>query len=175
MSKKWTGASMPYIDPQAPGAADAWTQESRGKGGQRLAEVGEVQPPAWARKALRLDLGESAIVRRREIRLNGEIIELADSYYPTGIAAGTALAERAKIRGGAPTLLASLGYQAARVIEEVEARGATTDEAGGFNLPPGTPVLVMMRTNVTASGEPYEAMIMVMKAPRVLRYEMEVD
>ncbi|MFG3136085.1 UTRA domain-containing protein [Streptomyces sp. NPDC048211] len=175
MSGKWNGASKSYVAPQAPGMADAWTQESAGRGGQRLTEVGEAPPPDGVRAALRLPLGEPAIVRRRAIHLDGEVIELTDSYYPKPIATGTPLAEHKKIRGGAPTLLASLGYQAGRVIEEVEARGATAEEAQQFALTPGAPVLTLLRTNLTNTGQPYEAMVMVMKVPRVLRYEMEVD
>lgn len=175
MSGKWNGASMPYVAPQAPGVADAWTQESAGRGGQQLTSVGETTSPEGVRVALQLPPDEPAIVRRREIHLDGEVIELTDSYYPKPIAAGTPLAEHKKIRGGAPTLLASLGYRAGRVVEEVGARGATAEEAARFALTPGAPVLTLLRTNLTSTGQPYEAMVMVMKVPRVLRYEMEVD
>jgi DNA-binding GntR family transcriptional regulator len=175
MTGKWNGASMPYVAPQAPGATDAWTQESAGRGGQRLTEVGETSPPEEVRAALQLPPGELAIVRRREIRLDGNVIELADSYYSKSLAAGTPLAATKKIRGGAPTFLASLGYRASRVIEAVEARAATPDEAERFATAAGAPVLTLLRTNLTSTGEPYEAMVMVMKTPRVLRYEMEVD
>lgn len=175
MTEKWTGVSKSYVTPQASGAADAWTQESAGSGGQRLSEVAEVTPPREVQAALGLAAGETVWVRRREVTLDGVVIELAHSYYPIALAAGTALTERKRIRGGAPTLLASLGYRSARVIEEIEARGATPAEAQALTMQPGAPVLELRRTNVTSAGKPYEAMVMVMKTPRVLRYEMEVD
>lgn len=171
----WTSSSTPYLRPRRPGEPDAWTEESAGRGTQHLAEVGEVTPPAPIRDALDLADGEAAIVRRRVISLDGTPVELADSYYPEQVAAGSALAERVKIKGGAPTLLASLGYTATRVVEDVEARGATADEAETLGIQPGEPVLTLLRTSISTNGAPFEASLMVMRGPHRMRYEMRVD
>ncbi|GAA4824029.1 GntR family transcriptional regulator [Streptomyces ziwulingensis] len=167
--------SLAYVTPQAHGHADAWSEESRQRGGQKITEVAEVIPPPEVAAALRLSPGESAVARRRVILLDGEPIELADSYYPSPIARGTALAETRKIKGGAPTLLASLGYRAKHVSEDLEFRDADAFEREALALPEGASVLTLLRTTATAGGSPFEVQVMVMKAPRRLHYEIEVD
>ncbi|WP_369274490.1 UTRA domain-containing protein [Streptomyces sp. R11] len=167
--------SLAYIKPRGAGETDAWSEEARQRGGQRLAEVAEVIPPQEVATALHLSLNEKAAVRRRVILLDGDVIELADSYYPLQIARGTALTEKRKIKGGAPTLLAELGYQPRRVAEDLEFRSASESERTALALPEGAAVLTLLRTTSTEDGSPYEVQLMVMKAPRRLHYEIEVD
>ncbi|MFL4904856.1 UTRA domain-containing protein [Streptomyces sp. MMS24-I2-30] len=167
--------SLAYVKPRGEGHADAWTEESRQRGGQHLAEVAEITPPGEVAAALRLSPGATAIVRRRVILLDGDAIELADSYYPTRVARGTKLADKSKIKGGAPTLLAELGYLARHVSEDLELRAADDHERAALNLPEGSNVLSLLRTTSTEDGSPFEVQLMVMKAPRRLHYEIEVD
>lgn len=174
MSAKWTSTSTPYLLPRKPGEVDAWTQEAGPRGAQRLVEVAAKVPPMEVAAPLGLASGESAVARRRVMTLDGQPVELTDSYYPQNVAAGTALAENSKIRGGTPTLLRNLGHEAHRVVEEVEARGATSDEAAALDLEPGTPVLTLLRVTYSRSEQPVEASLMVMKGPHRLRYEMEI-
>ncbi|MFJ9633757.1 UTRA domain-containing protein [Streptomyces sp. NPDC101175] len=170
-----TSDSTAYVAPRSEGQSDAWTEEARQRGGQLLAEVAEVEPPEAVASALGLPPDGKAAVRRRVILLDGEAIELADSYYPLPIARGTALAERRKIKGGAPTLLAQLGYIPRHVSEDLEFRAATEAELSALDLPKGAAVLTLLRTTTAEDGSPYEVQLMVMKAPRRLHYEIEVD
>ena len=174
MSDRWKSTSTPYLQPRAQGEADAWTQEAGSRGTQRLTEVATQAPPAVIGATLGLTAGELAVVRRRVMIFDGSPVELTDSYYPLHVAAGTPLAEHAKIRGGAPTLLANLGYESHRVIEDVAQRTASPEEAAALELEPGTAVLTLLRVSLTRSEQPIEASLMVMKGPRSLRYEMEV-
>lgn len=167
--------SLAYVKPRGTGETDAWSEEARQRGGQRLAEVAEVIPPREVANALRLSPGEKAVVRRRIILLDGDVIELADSYYPLSVARGTALTEKRKIKGGAPTLLAELGYQPRYVAEDLEFRSANEFERTALDLPEGASVLTVLRTTSTEDGSPYEVQLMAMKAPRRLHYEIEVD
>ncbi|MEV8523174.1 UTRA domain-containing protein [Streptomyces sp. NPDC052000] len=167
--------SIAYVTAQQAGQADAWSLESQGRGGQRLTEVAEVIPPQEVAAALGLTPGEQAAVRKRIILLDDDVIELADSYYPLSIARGTALSEARKIKGGAPTLLAELGYRARRVIEEPGVREADEAECAALALPAGTNVLTLLRRTAAADETPFEVQMMVMKAPRRLHYEIEVD
>lgn len=167
--------SLAYVTPREPGQADAWSEETRQRGGQQLTEVAEVVPPREVATALSLAAGEKAAVRRRVILLDGDAIELADSYYPLEIARGTALLEKKKIKGGAPTLLAELGYHARRVSEDLEFREADDFERTALSLPEGSSVLTLLRTTAAEDGSPIEVQFMVMKAPRRLHYEIEVD
>lgn len=169
-----TSDSLAYVAPRSDGQSDAWTEEAQRRGGQQLIEVAEVDPPEQVAKALRLAPGEKAIVRRRLILLDGAPIELADSYYPLSIARGTGLSEKRKIKGGAPTLLAQLGYTAKRAAEDLEFREATDAERSALALPQSASVLTLLRTTTTEDGSPFEVQLMVMKAPRRLHYEIEV-
>jgi GntR family transcriptional regulator len=167
--------SLAYVRPRKQGQADAWTEEAQRRGGQRLTEVAEVEPPLEVAAALSLSAGRKAAVRRRVILLDGEAIELADSYYPLEIARGTALLESKKIKGGAPTLLAELGYRPRHVTEDLELREPTHLEQTALSVPAGSNVLTLLRTTKPEDGSPYEVQLMVMKAPRRLHYEIEVD
>lgn len=167
--------SLTYVTPRKEGQPDPWTEEAKQRGGQLLTEVGEVIPPEPVADALHLSPGERAAVRRRVILLDGDPIELADSYYPLAIARGTALAEKRKIKGGAPTLLAERGYQASHVSEDLEFREASEVERAALALPEGSAVLTLLRTTQSDDGNPFEVQLMVMKAPRRLHYEIEVN
>lgn len=175
MSEKWTSVSMPYLLPRAPHQADAWTEETGSRGAQRLVEVTTKAPPAEIAAALGQEPDIPVIARRRVMTFDGVPVELTDSYYPQSVAAGTPLAQRSKIRGGAPTALANLGYRIARVIEEVAQRPATPEESEALEITNGSAVLTLLRVSLSRSEHPVEASLMVMKGPRRLRYEMEVN
>jgi GntR family transcriptional regulator len=170
----WTSSSTAYI---TPSSGDAWGDEaaSQGRQGtQRLAEVTTLRASAEVASALALPAGGEVVVRRRVVLLDGQPVELADSYYPSTLAAGTGLAEPRKIRGGAVALLANLGYVAADVDEEVSARQASAEERDALRLGDGEPVLVLTRRSATADGTPFEFTAMTMAAShRRLRYQMK--
>ncbi|MFF8431099.1 GntR family transcriptional regulator [Streptomyces sp. NPDC016566] len=169
----WMGDAQPYLAPRRAGERDAWSAEAAAhgrRGGQRLLAVEEVDPPADVRTFFRVGLGEKVVVRRRLILLDAEPVELADSYYPSHIARGTALAERGKIPGGAVTLLDSLGHTpAADSLEDVFASAATPYQCDALGLSAGAPVLVLTRYTSSVVGEPIEVTVMTMT--RHLQYQ----
>ncbi|WP_062215797.1 UTRA domain-containing protein [Streptomyces sp. NBRC 109706] len=174
MAEKWTTSSAAYLRPRTHGESDTWTSAAPGRSGQQLLAVDDVAPPLEVAKLLDLAAGDSSVVRRRLILLDGEPIEIASSYYPSRIAAGTALASSKKIRGGAPTALADLGYPGTRAVEYIEQRIASDEEGALLCLAAGASVLTLTRTTYS-DHTPVEASLMVMKAPRRLRYELEVQ
>ena len=174
----WIASSVPYLSPREAGEADAWSEEAAEAGRvgtQHLREVSvEVPPPAVA-SALSLNPGADAVVRRRTMLLDGQPVELTDSWYPAEIAEGTALAATGKIKGGAVTLLANMGYPVHEAREDIAFRGATGDEAAELGLSVDTPVIVLSRTSLNAGGVAFEASVMVMVAEgRHLRYRLVV-
>ncbi|MFI2432230.1 UTRA domain-containing protein [Streptomyces sp. NPDC018693] len=97
---------MPYLTPREKEQPDAWGAEAAargGKGGQRIVYAGEVAAPDEAAALLGLAPGETVVVCRRVIELDGDRCELTDTYYPAALARGTRLAEKRKIPGGAVT------------------------------------------------------------------------
>ncbi|WP_426363571.1 GntR family transcriptional regulator [Streptomyces sp. E-08] len=171
----WISETAPYLAPRKPGQSDAWTDEAarRGRrGGQRLLQAGEAEAPDAVRTALRLSDTERVVVRRRLILLDDQPVELADSYYPMPIAAGTPLEEPSKVPGGALTLLKELGYTGTEVVEDVSAALATEEEREHLDLPEGSAVLHLLRLTLTADGTPMEASLMTMPAGRHLTYRL---
>jgi DNA-binding GntR family transcriptional regulator len=158
-SDDWARQSDPYLVPSDGRPGDAWSRESAQQGRQgtqRLLEVAQTVPPARVAKALRIADGTPAVVRRRLMLLDDEPAQLADSWYPLGVAEGTALAEPRKIRGGAVTLLAELGYTPDAVREHWASRPATSEECLTLGLTAGAAVDELFRLLETADGVPYE-------------------
>lgn len=174
----WTSNSVPYLTPREGGQADAWTHstaEAGRIGTQDLRLVEQSVPPNDVADALNLSPGELAILRSRAIHLDGQPIEIADSWYPLSVAQGTPLAEPRKIRGGAVTLLTDLGYTPHEAREDISVRASDADEAHELNIPEGDPLIVLFRTTLTSSGMPFEVAVMRMVAAgRHLRYRLTV-
>jgi GntR family transcriptional regulator len=171
--------SVPYVLPAADRSGDAWAAEARALGHvgtQRLVEVAHVAASALVAEALKLPIGAVVVVRRRLILLDDQPVELADSYYPAHVAIGTPLAEAAKIQGGAPTLLAALGYQAAECFEQLTVRPASAPEAASLAVAPGAAVIQLARTTFDAAGTAFEVAVMTMRPEgRTFRYRFPID
>jgi DNA-binding GntR family transcriptional regulator len=173
----WISVSTPYVKPREPGAPDAWAQEATDHGhvgSQQLLHVGEVEPPAHVAAALHVAPSQPVVIRRRLILLDGQPVEIVESYYPTDIARNTRLAETRKIRGGAPTLLAELGHTLHHVDEDVSVRLTTSDETELLALPTPSPAMILMRTNSNRNGRPVEVSVMTMLPGRHLRYHLTI-
>ncbi|MFD3802671.1 GntR family transcriptional regulator [Streptomyces sp. NPDC058611] len=174
----WTSTSLPYLTPRHAGETDTWTEEARAagrRGGQRILHAGETAAPPDVTRALGLAGPEIVVVRRRLIELDGVPVELTDTYYPADIASGTPLAGTAKIRGGAVTLLAQLGYVGERVVETVTARMPDAREQRQLSLGPAEPVLHLTRTTYDGSDRAIQADLMLMPSGRQqLRYEIRI-
>ncbi|MEU5344508.1 MULTISPECIES: UTRA domain-containing protein [unclassified Streptomyces] len=177
-SSKWVSVSMPYLAPRAKGQSDAWSAEleRRGRrGGQLVIHAGEVAAPGAVAELLGLSEGEAVVVRRRVMYLGDEPSELTDTYYPVEIARGTRLAGTAKIRGGAVTLLAELGYVGVCVREDVVARMPTAEEWDVLRTASDEPVLELTRLTLDRDDRPIQVDRMAMPAHRQqLRYEMRI-
>jgi GntR family transcriptional regulator len=108
--------------------------------------------------------------------LNGvEAVELTDSWYPLGLARGSALASERPLRGGSPAELSRMGYESDHCTEEVTARMPTSEEVRTLSLGAGVPVLRILRTVFTGDDQRIEVMSMVMAGDRYkLFYELPV-
>ncbi|WP_454857575.1 GntR family transcriptional regulator [Promicromonospora soli] len=126
-----------------------------------LVDVETVNPPRDVTVALRLADGETAVRRRRVLRHGGAPVELSASYYPTDLVAGTPLTRRAKVPGGAPGVLASLGRPERGFTDQVSARQPTTEEVDLLGLPDGVPVLRQLRTVLTDDDRPVEVSVLI--------------
>jgi len=175
---RWVSASMPYLAPRVKGQSDAWSaelEESGRRGGQVVIHAGEVPASSAVAELLGLSEAEAVVVRRRVMYLGDEPSELTDTYYPVQIARETRLAGTAKIRGGAVTLLAELGWVGVRVREDVVARMPSAEERDVLNTASDEPVLQLTRLTLDRDDHPIQVDHMVMPAHRQqLRYEMRI-
>jgi GntR family transcriptional regulator len=108
--------------------------------------------PASKSVAQKLDIepSEPVVVRRTSQRLEDVPWLMINSYFPTDVAAGTALSQAGMIPQGSFTMLAELGYEQIGFVDEIGARMPNTRELDFFQLSTGTPVVVVSRTSYTA-------------------------
>jgi len=129
--------------------------------------------PVEVALGLALPEGARAVVRRRTMLLDGRPVELTDSWYPPQIAAETALAAPGKIRGGAITLLATLGHRVHEAREDISVRVVSAEEADLLEVTAGSSAIVLFRACLTEAGMPVEVSVSVMPAEgRHLRYRL---
>ncbi|MDA0567231.1 GntR family transcriptional regulator [Streptomonospora sp. S1-112] len=137
-------------------------------------EVGEVPAPGYVAKALGLAEDTLVVRRHRRYRLGGRPMQLATSYLPAKLAAGTAIAEADTGPGGIYARLAELGRAPAHFTEEIRVRMPTPDEARELRLSPGTPVMDVLRTALTAEHEAVEFNEMTLDGSAyVLQYDFD--
>lgn len=178
---EWVTASTPYLAPRPAGEPDPWEEEAARAGHvgrHRLTLVAWRPAPREVAMRLGIEPGASTVLRRRLVSLDDRPVEIADSWYPSSIAAGTALAERKPIRGGAVRLLAELGYVGVRHVEDIGVVDPPVDVAPLLGT---APVLELTRTSYTSTDTPYEVAIMFMSREMVpgetrrLRYELRSE
>ncbi|MFG2718276.1 GntR family transcriptional regulator [Streptomyces sp. NPDC048416] len=165
----------PSLVTARPGEPYPWLTEAAAHGTRAayaLLEVAEVVPPSDVRAALGLPDDATALLRRQLLSIDDDPAELVASYYPLEIAAGTALAERRRIRGGTPTLLAALGHPPRLSVDRVSARVPTQEQSRALRLPGNLPVLRTLRVVYSDGERPVEVSVLV-KAGHLyeVRYE----
>jgi GntR family transcriptional regulator len=139
-------------------------------------EVRRTEPPEEFR--LLLDLPDEpdvvVIARSRRYVLDGKPVLLSVSYLPAGIAAGTMMEYQDAGPGGIYARLRELGHAPARFREDLRARMPEPEEAERLALPPGTPVVDVIRTAYTADGQIVEVNEMTADASSyVFRYDFD--
>ncbi|MEU3522188.1 GntR family transcriptional regulator [Streptomyces sp. NPDC006654] len=167
-----------YMPPAEGGQPYRWISEAE-KRSQRasvkLLEVETVTPPFEVREVFGLNADGQALLRKQLLLVEDEPTELAQSYYPLDLAEGTALMERRKIRGGTPTLLASLGYPPVSFVDEVSSEIPTEEEVVSLELPKDMPVMMTFRVVHSDGERPIEVSLLVKAAHRYrMRYAVKV-
>jgi GntR family transcriptional regulator len=147
---------------------------------QEVLDVGMVPAPADVAEWLRSDAGtllgpDLLVARRRRLRLaDDEPVQLATSYLPGSIAAGTMFMEPGNqvAPGG---ILAYIGYPQVRLEDRVIARQPTPEEARLLALPRGTAIAEHVRIGKGVDGVPVRVMVTIAPGDRnVLVYRIVV-
>jgi GntR family transcriptional regulator len=147
---------------------------------QQLLEVATVSAPAEVAIRLGIEDGSPVVVRRRVFLADAEPVALCDSYYPTGLADGTPIAQSQKIRGGVHAVIEDpagpIRRRIARSIDDLVSRMPTPQEAAALRLPQGVPVTRVLRTVLDSDDDPVEVQETIAVADRhEFRYEVAMD
>jgi GntR family transcriptional regulator len=139
-------------------------------------EVRRAEPPEHVR--LLLDLPDDpdlrVIARSRRYVLDDKPVLLAVSYLPAQIAVGTMMEYQDAGPGGIYARLRELGHAPARFREDLRSRMPEPEESERLALPPGTPVMDIVRTAYTADGQIVEVNEMIADASSyVFRYDFD--
>jgi GntR family transcriptional regulator len=137
-------------------------------------DVYEGNPPARIAVLLELQDTDRVLVRGRRYVLNGKPVLLSTSWLPAALAAGTRIAEPDTGPGGTYARLRDLGHTPARFREDLTARMPEPAEVELLELPPGAPVVHIVRVVYDAGGTPVEVDEMRADASAyVFRYEFD--
>ena len=104
------------------------------------------KPDSVVAERLRLTVDDEVVVRSRRYLADGKPVETATSYIPAAFAKGTKIEQTDTGPGGIYARLEEAGHTLARFTEEVGARMPTPEERRTLQLPPGAPVLTVVRT-----------------------------
>jgi GntR family transcriptional regulator len=142
-------------------AARRFVTEAREQGRSadvRLLGVETTSPAPEVAERLNLDTDAQVVVRRYLLLVDDDPFQLSESHFPAHLAKGTALASPENVTPGAidRDLIDRHGLAAARYVDELTVRMPLTDEVRALRLLPGTPVAMVLRTYLDASGTPFE-------------------
>jgi GntR family transcriptional regulator len=115
-------------------------------------EVAEMAAPDEVAGLLGVDQGTTVLARRRRMYANDIPVQLATSYLPLDIVAGTALASADPGPGGTYSRLADLGHAPATYTETARVRPPDASEAKFLQMDPDQRVVTIQRTARTAAG-----------------------
>jgi GntR family transcriptional regulator len=140
--------------PDRPGVGsyDAYVDEVRGQGrlpSQRF-EMRVVPADASIAERLQVEEGSGVVLRRVTRMVDSQPWSLQDSYYPMDIAQECDLLVPHDIQRGTVRALADHGHVEIGYVDEITTRMPRPDEAQALDLAAGVPVLVYVRTAVTA-------------------------
>lgn len=161
------------------GGRGAFDSETRSLGMTSRSDlrVERVAPPENVAEILAVPAGEvSTVVRRRKMYADDVPVQLADSYIPLDIAAGTVLEEQDTGPGGMVSRMAELGYTQVRITERVAVRPPTPEEVEFLDLSEDHRVYAVTHVGWTVDDRAVEVCLHVMPTHRwLLDYEWPIE
>ena len=159
-------SSLPAADGQSHARRLTWEHHSE-----------RVQPPPHIARRLRTQADDRVMRTKYVLRADGSPVQMATSYEPMEITAGTPvlLPEEGPLAGrGVTARMGAIGIRVDQVIEEISTRPPHTAEAATMAIPTGTPVLHIERTHL-AGDRPVETCDIIVPADQYrLRYRIPV-
>ncbi|MCD0450896.1 UTRA domain-containing protein [Actinocorallia sp. API 0066] len=138
--------------------------------------VSRAVPPPEVAEILGTPDGEEVLVRHRRMFADDTPVQIAPSYIPLDIAAGTVLEEVEQGQGGMISRLAELGHAQRRMTERVTVRPPTEEEMAFLDMSADQRVFVITHVGWTAEGRPVEVCLHVMPTHYwEIDYAWEID
>lgn len=138
--------------------------------------VGRAVPPADVAAILNVEPGQEVVVRSRRMYADDVPVQIAPSYIPLDIAAGTVLEQSDQGPGGMVSRMADLGYRQVRMSERITVRPPDEEEANFLQMSTDQRVYVITHVGYTADDRPVEVCVHVMPTHYwTLDYSWEVD
>lgn len=131
-----------------------------------LVRWSEEVPTEEVAEVLRLSPDDTVLVRRRHMFADDKPVQLAISHIPMRVAGSTEIAMPDTGPSGMYERLAQRGFGPVRFSEDIEVRGATTEESGFLDITEGQPVFHVLRTAFDTEDRPVEACLNVLSALR---------
>jgi GntR family transcriptional regulator len=119
-------------------------------------EPGRAVPPREIAAILGIPEGAEAVCRRRRMYAGTETVQLATSWVPADIAAGTPIEQADTGQGGLYSRLADAGHAPARFTEEVRVRVPDEHETDALGIDPDHRAYVITRTAYDSDGRAVE-------------------
>ncbi len=129
-------------------------------------EISRTIPPADVAERLGVDAATESVVQRvNHYFVDDQPVQIGVTYIPWSIAEGSVLATEAKTgTGSIYARFAELGHEITQAREEITARMPTPGEVKTLAIPPGVPVIEVLRTGIDQDGRPFETTRFVMRA-----------
>lgn len=162
-------------DRRSTTANDAWTTDviAQGRTPDQTIDVAIVEPPANVASLLELEDGETAALRRRVRTVDGAPNSLSLSYFPMSIVATTEIIQPHDIVRGANRVLAEIGHDQVRYMDQITARMPTPDEHDVLRIGAGIPVHEHVRVGYDADGLAVRVAVTILPADRhIVQYEL---
>lgn len=139
--------------------------------------IGPGRPPADVAEVLDVDPeSDSVIIRARRMFAQDWPIQVVTTYLPRAIAEGTLMAERDPGVDGISSRLDEAGHGQAEIVEDVEARRPTQEEARFLRMTPDQWVFDVFHMGLTSDGQVVKVNIYVLPTYQWrLRYRYPID
>jgi GntR family transcriptional regulator len=135
--------------------------------------VTRTEVPADIGSTLGIEAGSTVVLRDRRYVVEGRPVQLARSYLPLDLAADTQIEDSDTGPGGVYARLDELGHGPVRFRESLRARMPGPEEQTALELPPGTPVIEIVRVAQDEGGRIVEVNVMILDSScYVLDYDM---
>jgi GntR family transcriptional regulator len=139
--------------------------------------VSRAVPPARVASVLNVSDEHESCVRRARLMFADDIpVQIADSYIPLDIAAGTPIEEADPGPGGIISRFAELGHAQVRITEEINVRPPSTSESDFLGMTPEQRVFDVAHVGWTSAGRAVEVCLHTMPVHQWrLEYEWPTD